>query len=424
MKIKSLTINRIQGIQHFEISDFSDSVTLLIGKVGSGKSTILASIFSFFCDTEIVRWRDSDVVNNIGQLSIDIRNKNSNINIDKNILPEGNHYTFSCEQNQDYLLGELRNRAFYYRSRLIKDGFTINQFNETIAFLNKYDMNIGHLLPDRVQAKILYMGQLEILNIVFFISKIPPGSVVLLDSFYFLDDPTVGLLLELFNKINYLQFICAFHGNRSVDYNVKKVYLTDEIISKEINNNEILFRLLDNNTLKIDNDNSEKLLFVKYKINDVLQEDEDIEVEYKSIKGYNPSRSIKDIADQYVVAFLNSTKIKCGIIKWGITDDGIVEGVVLNRKARDEIRRDIQSCINNIMSAIDSSCYELKFEKIMDNKNEIITDLYVVELIVYSSTSKILYATGGGDVYLKFNGVKQKLSTYQIQTEVLKRNGF
>lgn len=175
-------------------------------------------------------------------------------------------------------------------------------------------------------------------------------------------------------------------------------------------------------SLKLDGDDSEKIRVMQYKINDVLKEDENIEVEYKSIKGKNPSGGILDVADQYVVAFLNSTKIKCGIIKWGISNDGIVEGVRLDRKLRDEIRRGVQSSINNISPSIDSSRYELNFESVLNESNEVISDLFVVELIVYCAYSKRLYATGSGAVFIKLNGVKQKLTPYQIQEEVLKRN--
>ena len=133
MKIKSLTIDNIQGIKHFEIPDFSDNVTLLIGKVGAGKTTVLASIYSFFCDPEIIRWCECGGINNSGKLSIVINHNNNEIKIDKDILKNGNDYTFYCRQNQDYLLGDLKNRVFYYRSELIKDDFTINQFNEVIA---------------------------------------------------------------------------------------------------------------------------------------------------------------------------------------------------------------------------------------------------------------------------------------------------
>ena len=283
-------------------------------------------------------------------------------------------------------------------------------------------MHFTNLLQEKLQTKVLSIGPLEIFKLIFFTSKIPPGSVVIIDSLCFIDDTTIKSLIALFTRINNLQFICGVHGNIDMDYSVQNIYLSDDICSKEYNNNEILLNLININTIKIENDSSEKLLFIKYKLNDVLQEDEDAEIEYKSIKGNNPSRSIRDVADQYVVAFLNSRKIKRGIIKWGISDDGVVAGVNLNRKLRDEIRRDVQSCINNISPAIESSCYELKFEKITNENNEIIEDLYIVELIVYSSVSKVLYATGSGDVYVKLNGVKQKLSAYQIQTEVIKRN--
>lgn len=423
MKIKSLIIDYIQGIKHLEISDFSDNVTLIFGSVGLGKTTILESIYSFFCDAEIIRWYNGGG-NASGKLSIVISNNDHIIKIDNNVLQEGNRYEICCEYNHDYISGNLANKVFYYKASHNEYDLTVNQLNEVIAFLDKYDIDIPHLSNISITNRHISIGQLMILKTVFFISKIPPGSIVLLDSLHCLDKPTIELLIELFNRINNIQFICEVNSCNGMNCHAKNIYLTDDICSKEISNNEILHKYIYQNSRKVECDDSEKLAVIKYKLNEVLQEEENTEVEYKSIKGNDPSRSIKDTAAQYAVAFLNSSKIKRGIIKWGISDDGVVEGVILNRKLRDQIRRDVQSCINNISPSIDSSCYEINFEKVLDENDEIIADLYVVELMVNISYSQVLYATGNGEVYIKLNGVKQKLTTYQIQLETLKRHGL
>ena len=150
--------------------------------------------------------------------------------------------------------------------------------------------------------------------------------------------------------------------------------------------------------------------------------DERVAIEFKAIKGNNPCKSILSVVDQYIVSFLNSPYSNEGIIKWGIDDDGKVIGVKLNKKQRDEIRKGIQCQINNILPPLTSNICDLQFQVILNDNNNIIEDLYIVELKVRHKFSKNLYSTGKGEVFIKRDGVKQKLNPYQIQLEAVQRN--
>jgi len=75
----------------------------------------------------------------------------------------------------------------------------------------------------------------------------------------------------------------------------------------------------------------------RFVLNHSVPVEETRHYEFKEIKGSNPVDTIKNTADEYVVAFLNS---EGGRIYWGIRDsDRIAVGVNLNYKQRDDLRR-------------------------------------------------------------------------------------
>ena len=70
--------------------------------------------------------------------------------------------------------------------------------------------------------------------------------------------------------------------------------------------------------------------------------EEDLNHEFKEIKGNNPAKSIQNLVDEYVIAFLNSSG---GSIFWGITDQALIKSVILNNDQKDNIRKSINSKI-------------------------------------------------------------------------------
>lgn len=90
-----------------------------------------------------------------------------------------------------------------------------------------------------------------------------------------------------------------------------------------------------------------------YHLGAQLKKDENLETEYKEVKGNNAVNSIKDIADQYIVAFLNSPQLKQGRILWGVTDTNReVVGVSLNYSQRDDLRRNLVNKLHDIQPTI------------------------------------------------------------------------
>lgn len=154
-----------------------------------------------------------------------------------------------------------------------------------------------------------------------------------------------------------------------------------------------------------------------YHLGSQLKKDENLETEYKEVKGGNAVNSIKDIADQYIVAFLNSPQLKHGRILWGVTDTNRkVVGVSLNYSQRDDLRRNLVNKLHDIQPTIPPSCYRVEFKPVY-LKNEAVEDLYVLEVSVSPFDSEFLFCTTKKEVFVKTDGGKRKLTPYEIQLE-------
>jgi hypothetical protein len=141
--------------------------------------------------------------------------------------------------------------------------------------------------------------------------------------------------------------------------------------------------------------------------------EEDLIHEFKEIKGNNPIKSIQNLVDEYVIAFLNSSG---GSIFWGITNQAFVKSVVLDTEQRDNIRKSINSKINNIEPAIDPTKITVFFHNVEDSNNS-----YVIEVNVPKSNSVGLYFNTSGNTWVRVNGCKQKLQGVALQEYILKR---
>lgn len=114
---------------------------------------------------------------------------------------------------------------------------------------------------------------------------------------------------------------------------------------------------------------------------------------------------------------MNSRVVGIGIIKWGISDKGIVKGVKLSKEDQDVIIRKIAERVGQMKPYVSSDCVEVLFENIL-NQHEIVDDLYIVEVVVKKWKNDILFSTSKGEVYIKTEGGKKKLDAYGIQEEL------
>lgn len=160
-------------------------------------------------------------------------------------------------------------------------------------------------------------------------------------------------------------------------------------------------------------------LNIKMILNEKIALEEDRECEFKEIASdnRNPIRAIINAVDEYAVSFLNS---EGGRIYWGIANNPqIVKGVKFTLAQKDELCRGINSKIANIQPSVDSTAFGIYFHSVYINKKPI-KDLYVLEVCVPKSNINEPYYTGSGELFVRADGIKQKLEGPAI-TDWIKR---
>lgn len=155
-----------------------------------------------------------------------------------------------------------------------------------------------------------------------------------------------------------------------------------------------------------------------YLLNQPVSLEETRFCEFKEVKGAHPVRAIWRIVDKYVVAYLNS---EGGRIFWGIRDaDRVVVGVKASYRSRDEIRRAVLDKIMRIQPGISPSAYRILFHPVLEDQSPI-PDLFVIEVVVPRLLTRFLYFTADGEVYVKTEAGKKRLSGSEIQDEIIRR---
>jgi DNA modification methylase len=159
---------------------------------------------------------------------------------------------------------------------------------------------------------------------------------------------------------------------------------------------------------------------LRFVLNKPIPLEETRHYEFKEVKGANPVGAIKNTADEYAVAFLNS---EGGRILWGVrNEDRSAIGVPLNYRDRDEVAKAIDSTLCRIQPSLPPSSWHLDFFPVYD-EDSAIEDLWIVQLVVpRPSDGKVLYGTGSGDAFVKTSSGKKKQSFSELQAEVIRRN--
>ncbi len=158
---------------------------------------------------------------------------------------------------------------------------------------------------------------------------------------------------------------------------------------------------------------------LRFELNKQIPLEETRHYEFKEIKGSNPVGAIKNAADEYAVAFLNS---EGGRILWGVrNEDRSATGVVLTYRERDDVAKAIDNKLHQIQPSLPPSSWRVDFFPVYDGDSAV-QDLWVVQLVVpRPSNVKVLYGTASGDVFLKTSSGKKKLSLAELMAEVIRR---
>lgn len=155
----------------------------------------------------------------------------------------------------------------------------------------------------------------------------------------------------------------------------------------------------------------------KFVLGRPVRMDETRHIEFKEVLGKKPVDSIKNAADEYAVAFLNS---EGGRIFWGVRDsDGMVIGVTLSAAERDLLRRDVTNKLGSIQPQIDPTQFGLVLHPV--STVDVIENLFVVELVIPRISVRDPFYTSSHEVFVRLDGVKKKLSGPQLTAWIKQR---
>lgn len=152
--------------------------------------------------------------------------------------------------------------------------------------------------------------------------------------------------------------------------------------------------------------------YYKYKLGEFVSFlEEDLQHEFKEIKGNNPIDHIRSNVGEYITSFLNSDG---GTIYYGISDNKEIKGVKLDYKPKDQVRRSVIDAVVGISPSISPDNISLEFVDVYNEKIEKIPDMYVVEVNVSNQLDKKDIFLYKNEIHLRTNGVKKKLQGREI----------
>lgn len=134
--------------------------------------------------------------------------------------------------------------------------------------------------------------------------------------------------------------------------------------------------------------------------------------EFKQITSQKPVKRIRNTADEYAVAYLNDRQ--GGSIYWGISNSGIVQGVHLRRADRDTLQRVVIDKLCCIHPSVVPSAFSIKLHPVY-RSGAAVQDLRVVELRIPPTYQSVCYSTASGDVFVKTDAGKKKLSSDELE---------
>ena len=436
MTIDSIEISNFGVFQNKEISFSTEEINIIQGANGSGKTMLLTLLYSIFQDDEKLEYVSEGET---AHIILKLKENEETICIEKNYKNSGAEIVVSSISEMKKITSLNFNNIYIFSGEFLDYDYIFNSvmIRNAKDLLRKvgcedntvYELQLDHARKFRyISAGMQFM--IRILNMLYYI---PSNSVLLIDApFSKLDVNMIKFLSTVMKKLSNVQIILTanmaesemLHGNkiyleRNSDYRLPNYfrYTRKTIFSNDMK--YLIHTLGDKNELKLKKQEPE-IQIVKYVLDTEVEDIENRNIEYKEIKGNNPCKSIVDVSEIYINAFLNSRVTRIGVLKWGITDDGIVKGVLLSKKDRDIIDRKLSERLGQMTPYVSADILEIVYENIMDGQT-IAQDLYVIEIIVKPWTSDILFSTSKGDVYIKTEGGKQKLDAQGIQNELKSR---
>lgn len=430
MRINSVEIFELGFLKHVIMEFGLDDVNIIVGENGSGKTTILAVLYSMFQDEEKIKYASK---NETAYINLKIKEGCECFQVRKYYKNGSSELGFSSLRDVKYMASLKHKKVYIYNGEYLNYDyqFTSIMVENALALLKRCGLFDNFILKEGIDFKDKYsyisVGMQTVIRLLNMLSYVSKDSILLLDNpFATLDMNEIDLILKVIHSLQIQTILTSgVHGEEMIKG--KKIYLERNWNNRcydylDFNYKDIFYH--DMKTMIYNQKNKEKQQvekkIVKYTLGMEVKETESRNIKYKEIKGNNPCNSIIDAAEIYINAFLNSRVIDIGIIKWGISDTGIVKGVKLSKKDKDVIDRKISERIGQMKPYVSADIVNIVYENIL-TENEIAENLFIVEIVVKRWASDILFSTSKGDVYIKTEGGKKKLDVYDVQNELKAR---
>lgn len=436
MTIDSIVISNFGVFQNKEISFSTEEINIIQGANRSGKTMLLTLLYSVLQDDEKMEYVSEGET---AHVILKLKENEETVCIEKNYKNSGTEIIVSSIAEMKKITALNFNNIYFFSGQFLNYDYDFN----TVMVRNaknllrriRYEDNEVYKEYFDGERKFRYISEgvqfiIRVLNMLYYI---PANSVLLIDEpFSMLDSNMTEILFTVMRRLSDVQIVLTANMYEDEIVQGNKIYLERNCDCRVHNffrfTNKAIFgksmkylidTLDDKNELQLKNHEPEEQI-VKYVLDTEVEDIENRNTEYKEVKGNNSCSSIVDVSEIYINAFLNSRVTGIGILKWGITDGGVVKGVLLSKKDRDIIDRKLSERIGQMKPYVSADILEIVYENIMDGQT-IAKDLYVIEIIVKPWTSDMLFSTSKGDVYIKTEAGKQKLDAQGIQNELKSR---
>jgi ABC-type multidrug transport system ATPase subunit len=434
VKIKKISIKDFGFISSLNLQFAVDKINIIQGGNGSGKTTVLAIIYSMFNDIETLKYKNDDKEAIIDMV---IQDEEKSHHIRKRYYLGNANIEVKSFKEIDKLAKINRNNIYLLSSYSLQDKFWLSDNNVKIAanFLANLKIQddfiedvIFELLESNKSFHYLSAGKQMYIGLISVLSYIPSNGIVLVDGlFNTLDNSVIKGIIKIMKKMTDMQFIITAIPSNGMVFDSNIVELAAEKYCNNYAKPDFQYERFFREDLKkklVDSSHGSTAIsrpMIKYKRWLEVEDVEERNMEYKEIKGNNPCNIIIDTSEIYINAYLNSWVTERGIIKWGISDNGIVVGVKLSKSDRDIIARKIAERIGQMQPYVSQDLVKITFEKIVEDRY-IVPELYIVEVIVEPYQTFDLISTSKDEVYIKTEGGKKRLKSYEIQQELKIRN--
>lgn len=433
MFIKEITIEKFGPIEGQTFQLCTDKPNVIFGDNATGKTQLLAAIYAIFFDEGVLRHHRKSHLT--GRTCLKIQGGRGAFSLVQHHSNQASNICFDKFEDVKKAASLNRKCLYFYFPALDRGNrckYSRSEIQHASQFLRNLGIKGHHILETCLTKSemniVMSYGEQEYINLVCFLSMIPEDSVLICDSIFSrMDAFMTPKLMEVLEHMRNVQIVLAencYMEETIQATQINALYLnppSQEVSPVSYNYREII---QNHNSIdsKYNHDSTEgTILPIVYRIGDYFPDGEKYEIELKEIKGNNPCNSIIDNSDVYVNAYLNGSLREIGKIYFGISNDRRITGVKLSYEDIDEIQRKISERLSQTSPLISPDMYAIKFNKVATASGDIQPDVYVVEVDVFPNDAEWLYSTAKGEVFIKTQGGKQKLSSLQIQEEILRR---